>query len=403
MMNLSIEEYAEWQSRRRLRRRTYPIVPASIKEKLGKIENAGAVLWDVYGTLMAVSVGDLENGRRKKELMLEALRRTAREFGLMEFLGSTPEDTLMEMYLREIEKTHHRKRSHGSFSPEVRIEDIWLRILKKLESAGYKPPSGKTEHRTESGGREVNLDLALKIAYFFDDVYHTKRLYPDARETLEGVKRLGLLQGIISNAQFYTPIALNILLCGGEKSASSRWESGDIESESYSLGKQAGNDKKGMSAARRPIRRHDVPLRAGCPRISSGCLTDLFDGRLLFFSYCLGVSKPNPHAFELAQQRLKKTGIPPEHVLYVGNDLHSDMTPARAVGFKCVLHAGDKESLILRKDHSDCRDLEPDAIIKSLPQLLSIIGGKHSAAKLQPKKKFGSRIARMHPPEEGWE
>ncbi|MBI4832145.1 MAG: hypothetical protein HY801_11475, partial [Candidatus Lindowbacteria bacterium] len=69
MMNLSIEDYAEWQSQRRFRRRTYPIVPARIKEKLQRIENVGAVLWDVYGTLMAVSVGDLKSGLEKKTMM----------------------------------------------------------------------------------------------------------------------------------------------------------------------------------------------------------------------------------------------------------------------------------------------------------------------------------------------
>jgi putative hydrolase of the HAD superfamily len=353
-MQVSVAEYAEWQSRRHLRRRTYPIVPANIKEKLQRIENVGAVLWDVYGTLMAVSVGDLKDGREKEKLMLEAFRRTAREFGLLEFPGNKPEERLMEMYVKEIEKTHRRKRSHGVFSPEVKIEQIWMRVLRKLESAGY---------RTQDADGKAGLDLAFRIAYFFDDVYHTKRLYAGARETLEGVKTLGLMQGIISNAQFYTPIALGILL----RRARRRF---------------AGHTHKDETpfwrhdAASRLIRGHDA---ASCPRISSSCLKELFDSRLMFFSYCLGVAKPNPRAFELARLRLKNMGIPPDRVLYVGNDLHSDMTPARKVGFKCVLYAGDKESLMLRRDHSDCSGFKPDAIIKSLPQLLSIIEGKRSA------------------------
>ncbi|UCD56339.1 MAG: HAD hydrolase-like protein, partial [Candidatus Hydrogenedentota bacterium] len=274
-----------------------------------------AVLWDVYGTLLALSVGDLESALAKKETMRTAFRLTAKEFGFERFLNGDPAETLMELYVREIEKTHRRKRIHGIFSPEVRIEQIWTRIMKKLALKGYKP---------RANGNGIGLDLALKVAYFFDDVYQTKVLYPGARQTLESVRKLGLKQGIISNAQFYTPIALKILL------------------------RQKGS--RGVD----PLQR-------------------LFDRRLVFFSYRLGVSKPNPLAFEQARTRLRAMKIEPNQVLYVGNDVLNDMIPARKVGFKCVLFAGDRESLTLRENHTECAGFRPDAVIKSLPQLLKII------------------------------
>ncbi len=315
-MNTSIEKYAERQARRPFRRRKYAVVPASVPSRLPRMKDVRAVLWDVYGTLLALSAVDLEDFLTKKETMRGTFRLTAREFGLERYLDGDPAQKLMELYFREIERTHRRKQSRGVFSPEVNIERTWLKILKKLETKGYKP-------RISRG--ETELDLALRVAYFFDDVYQTKVLYPGARQTLEGVKGLGLRQGIISNAQFYTPIAINMLL------------------------RRAG------SRAAEPMR-------------------DLFDRRLVFFSYRLGVSKPNPLAFERARDRLRRMGIEPARVLYVGNDVLNDMVPARRVGFKCVLFAGDRESLTMREDRPECAGFEPDGVIESLPQLLKIVG-----------------------------
>ena len=201
------------------------------------------------------------------------------------------------------------------FSPEVKIEDIWTRILKKLEQSGYE---------AEADEGTTGFDLALKSAYFFDDIYQTKVLYAGAGRTLEAVKRLGLRQGILSNAQFYTPIALRMLL-------------------------------------RRDMRHMDDPIK------------ELFDRRLIFFSHRLGVSKPNPLAFERARDRLRAMGIEPARVLVVGNDVLNDMIPASRMGFKSVLFAGDAQSLTLRKDNPQCTRFKPDAIIKSLPELLKII------------------------------
>ncbi len=313
-MGLSIEEYAEHLSKRRFRRKRYEIAPARIAGRVRRIERVEAVLWDVYGTLMALAVGDLASALEKQETMLGAFRRTIREFRLSKFLDGAPPDTLLRMYVGEIEKTHRRKIARGVSSPEVKIERIWLRILQRLESKGYA-----------ANGGETGLEPARRIAYFFDDVYQTKALYPGARETLEGVKKLGLRQGIISNAQFYTPIALNILL------------------------RRAGHKGPDPHA-------------------------DLFDRRLVFYSYRLGVSKPNPFAFERARKRLRAMGIAPDRVLYVGNDALNDMIPARKVGFRTALFAGDKESLKLRKDRPECASFRADVVIKSLPQLLQIIG-----------------------------
>jgi putative hydrolase of the HAD superfamily len=258
-------------------------------------------------------MGDLIDHSLMEKSTRRAFRETAREFGLEKHLSGDPAIVLREMYDREIEKTHRRQESQGVFSPEVRIERIWLRILKQLHSEGYKPQTG-----------HIDLALALKVAYFFDDAQQFKVLYPGARRTLETVKERGLKQGIISNAQFYTPITLNILL------------------------------RNSRGAKEDPLHR-------------------LFDPKLIFFSYRIGVGKPNPLGFERARERLAHARIQPPQVIYVGNDMLFDMVVARKFGFRPVFFAGDRRSITLRRDEPEAARFEPDAVIKSLPQLLELI------------------------------
>jgi len=142
--------------------------------------------------------------------------------------------------------------------------------------------------------------------------------------TLIQIRCLGLRQGIISNAQFYTPITINELL-----------------------------------------------IKSGSER--SDPFKDLFDQKLVFFSYKFGRAKPDSFLFEQAKYHLMQLGIYPSNVVYVGNDVAKDMIPARNAGFKCVLFAGDENSLTLGKDQPECREFEPDAIIETIPQLLNLI------------------------------
>ena len=53
-----------------------------------------------------------------------------------------------------------------------------------------------------------------------------------------------------------------------------------------------------------------------------------------FTSSELGASKPDPEFFDAVSREL---GIPSPHLLAVGNDLHKDIVPAKAVGMKTVL------------------------------------------------------------------
>lgn len=98
------------------------------------------------------------------------------------------------------------------------------------------------------------------------------------------------------------------------------------------------------------------------------------DPRLLFFSWIEGRAKPSTAMFGRAKAALLGMGIPAASVLFVGNDMRNDILPARSVGFKTALFAGDRRSLRRREDDERCNDLVPDLIVTDLRQLIAGIG-----------------------------
>ncbi|QDT63359.1 HAD family hydrolase [Calycomorphotria hydatis] len=141
---------------------------------------------------------------------------------------------------------------------------------------------------------------------------------PNCREVLDSLREQGLALGIISNAQFFTlelfPALLDV----------SRAELG-------------------------------------------------FDPALEFFSYRFESAKPGTDLYERAAAALAERDIQPQEVLYVGNDMLNDITPAAAVGFRTVLFAGDARSLRLREDDERVRNVTPDAIVTNLDQIPGMI------------------------------
>jgi putative hydrolase of the HAD superfamily len=95
-----------------------------------------------------------------------------------------------------------------------------------------------------------------------------------------------------------------------------------------------------------------------------------FDPQLTFFSYRFRSAKPSSFMFEKAAEVFSHRRIAPASVLYVGNDMRNDILPAKTVGFKTALFAGDLRSLRRRADEARCRYLVPDVIITDLRQLI---------------------------------
>lgn len=222
------------------------------------------VFWDVYGTLIAAERGDLSSLRRRRDELLDAFEKTVRNFSL-----PMSAEALQEHFLDVIESERKRRKAEGVVHPEIRIEEIWLKLL-----------DGAT------------LNHAREVALFFERHANPKRFQPHAFDTLVALKQRGVRQGIISNAQFYTLIELGELLREESKGAVCTSES-------------------------------------------------IFDPRLIFLSCDLGITKPDPAAFQRAREILLLDGVLPDRCLMVGDSLENDIQPARAVGFRAAWFAPD--------------------------------------------------------------
>jgi putative hydrolase of the HAD superfamily len=244
------------------------------------------LMLDIYGTLFISASGDIGIARKvsKNAWKLEQLLR--------KFSIQIPAESLLADFSNAIDREHEKLKQSGIDYPEIKIEEIWKQILDKDD-----------------------LDQVKTFAVEFEIIANPVYPMPHLTEMLSGCKNRAKLLGIISNAQFFTPLLFEWFLGAG--------------------------------------------------------LTELgFDPELIFFSYQHKHAKPSAFLFGLAADQLEMKGIHRKAALYVGNDMLNDIYPAHAVGFSTALFAGDARSLRMRENDPRCKDVAPDLVITDLIQIL---------------------------------
>ena len=247
------------------------------------------VMYDLYGTLFISGSGDI-GAERKTEPRQEDLNTLIHRYRL----NRSP-DQLRSAFFSLVEITHEKMKKRGVDVPEVEYDQIWASIL------------------PETDPREIR-DFATAYELIVNPVYPM----PNLKTLLAGCRERGLEQGIISNAQFFTPLLFYWFLGG-------------------------------------------LPESMG------------FDPNLLFYSYRYGVAKPSPVLFEAAASALKDQDIGRKEVLYVGNDMLNDVYAAKQAGFQSALFAGDARSLRLREDDERIERISPDLVVTDLSQILDYV------------------------------
>lgn len=96
-------------------------------------------------------------------------------------------------------------------------------------------------------------------------------------------------------------------------------------------------------------------------------LYNLFTPRAIFISDEIGISKPN---VKLYQRVCNELNLPPQEVMYVGDDPINDIDPAKTIGMITVLVRRGEKYL------SRPGRLKPDFQVDNFHQLLKIIGIK---------------------------
>jgi putative hydrolase of the HAD superfamily len=293
----------------RIRKLTSPIMPESISHDtdLKTLRDIHCVAFDFYGTMFLSGAGDIgvdESGQNtNKRRFLDAL----------EYIGFKPpdEDSTAKAGIQQFQqiiKDHidKKKAEEGIDYPEPDIIAVWEEVLVFM----------RQRHLIEEPvTRQQAVRLAVEYEFRTNSVWPTPDLDIILREILNKSCKLG----IISNSQFYTPLAFEALI---------------------------------------------------------GQSTDDFgfDTDLQKWSYVNGVKKPSLRFYKKFVDELPAKGISPESVLYVGNDLFKDILPATELNMKTALYVGDRRSIRHEKADLSQPNQHPDLIIDDLHQLLECLG-----------------------------
>jgi len=259
------------------------------------IDDIQHIVFDVYGTLFVSGVGDIGNSAPADRGA--ALSTTLSKMGARHL----PEnDVLEKVYLEEIQNNQGLSRILGARNPEVEIREVWQRLITRTA-----PNLRLSPDRIE--------EMALRFELAVNPVWPM----PDLGHILDQLSIRFPPFGIVSNAQFFTPLLF--------------------------------------------------------PALTGRSLRDLhFDPFSCVWSFEEREAKPSTKLFEILLSRVEGD-LRPEQILYVGNDRLNDIYAAREAGLRTALFAGDSRSLRLREDHPDCKDAIPDCTITNLSQLFALI------------------------------
>jgi FMN phosphatase YigB (HAD superfamily) len=315
-MPLTLEQYANYLDTRDL---PWPAPPAPhpprARPHLVAMPDVRLVTWNVYGTLLAIPTGGVLFEHPQKFVMEIALDKTVQEFkmwGSMSRKPGQPATYLRELYDRVISEQKLAP-SPGEKYPEILAEKIWEGIVKKLLQKDYKFDTGFYGSLNE---------FSRKIAYFFHASLQGTAAYPGAAAALEQVKSAGLQQGLIADTQCFTLVQL-----------------------------QRGLAQGGGTVA----------------------VDALFDRSLRALSHEIGGKKPSERLFKHILTAAAQQGLAPGQVLHVGSRLGLDLSPAKKLGMRTALFAGDKESLQATAEKLKDPATRPDAMLTELGQIAEIV------------------------------
>jgi putative hydrolase of the HAD superfamily len=264
-------------------------LPTSITPGGGLVEKIQCVLFDIYGTLFISGSGDISAAGKASPLSPK-LEHLVHKYDV----GKTPQALVEELH-DAIEIKHRQLKDNGIDYPEIEIDEIWQQIL----------------------GND-DIQLTRKFAIEYELIVNPVYPMPHLESLLTVCRQQNLAMGIISNAQFFTPLLFEWFL----------------DTRMQKLG---------------------------------------FDSELIILSYQLGYAKPSMTLFKKAAAAINAKGFGTAATLFVGNDMLNDIYPANYLGFQTALFAGDARSLRLRADDSRCHNLSADLILTGLDQLIGHI------------------------------
>jgi histidinol phosphatase-like enzyme len=314
-MPLTLEQYANYLDTRDL---PWPAAPEPAPPKarphLTALPGIRAVLWNVYGTLLSISEGDLKLEVENAFIMQVALEKTIHEFKMWNAMSRKPGQP--SEYMREVyQKVLNEARMvPGEKHPEILAERIWENIIKRLFQKDY------TFDAVFYGSLN---EFSRKVAYFFHTSLQGTAAYPGAAQAMRMVADAGLAQGLLADGQCFTTVQLQRAL-------------------------QRQDDGIELNAL--------VPLARRWISCDHRC------------------RKPSENLVRIALRGLRENGVEPHETLHIGSSVLRDIVPAKRVGMRTGLFAGDRNSLAATPEQLKDPASRPDVLITELPQIAQIVG-----------------------------
>lgn len=316
-MPQTLDEYAQWLAERNLRWPAAPKTsPIGATPYLKPLPGIRVVLWDVYGTLLRITDGELLFVHPQAIFMEVALDKTIQEFNMWQSMSrkpGAPWEYMLQLYTRAYDDLRLMGTGRKGDLPEVDAARLWRKVLDKLDKNDY----------AYNASQLGDLDqLSEKVAYFFQSALQGVEAAPQAGQTVERLQTEGIRQALLSNGQCFTRTQV---------------------------------------------------LRAFQAQGTLRGQTDWFDSDLQTLSALEGVRKPSRTIYTAAIQRLRGLGIAPEQALLVSSRLREDLVVAKSLGFRTALYA--REKLGLSATAADLKDPEakPDRLLTDLSQVRDLL------------------------------
>jgi FMN phosphatase YigB (HAD superfamily) len=315
-MPLTLEQYINYLDSQQT---PWPLPPElarpRAKPHLVRLANVRAVTWNLYGTLLAIGGGELYLEHPQAFIMEVALDKTIQEFKMWASMSrkpGQPTDYLRQVYADLVAQQRILPGDTEKY-PEVAADRMWDTFIKRLLQKDYKFNAAFYGSLNE---------FSRKVAYFFHASLQGVAAYPEAATALRQVKKQGLHQAIVGDGQCFSLMQLQ--RCLGQQDSSVK-------------------------------------------------LDELIDQDACALSYEVRARLPSDKVFRHALATFAEHDISADQVLHVGSRVAFDVVPARRLGMKTALFAGDKASLQATPDQLKEPASRPDVLLTELSQIDDVI------------------------------
>jgi FMN phosphatase YigB (HAD superfamily) len=315
-MPKTLLEYADWLDGRDL---VWPSAPRhkpiTATPRLKKLRGIRAVVWGVYGTLLRIADGRLLFRHPQMVRMQVALEKTAREFNMWNSMYRTPGapwEYLYRRYEHALEKQETAQCASGDFR-EVNSTLVWKTIIRELEKKEY-------QYKASFYG---DIDsYSEKVAYFFHASLQGISAEHNALKVAKAIAKAGLKQGLLSDAQPFTPLQM---------------------------------------------------LRAFRAQSKLPPPVDLFAADCSVLSYQEGLRLPSKSLISKCLARFGRLKVEPGEILFISSRLRSELGPASRAGMRTALFAGDGLGLEPASEEQPDPAPQPDCILTDFAQIRDVI------------------------------